>query len=474
MVAQWQRGAIRAGVDAYVDWLRGPGGKYPPVYVEKSILVCLAPGKSLGEFRGRCDEVRRKRPDIKIPWLAGHEDLEHFTSIAPPNFFNLLEEDQSLRECIQRIVIAQKLPDDAVCGDHSDSAYPANKATPPRDVRKAARERGPEVGTVVIGVIEEGVAIANQRFRRGDCNSRVEYAWIQDGRCAGYVQGFGYGRELCKEDRKGPNGKVVEKGIDTLLGECFSGGQVNEDHFYAKTGVADFCRPGHKAVALRASHGALVMDLACGYDQGTSPVGSNGLDQRPIVCVQLPTITVADTSGLGLERYMLDGLHYILQRAEMIAQSRGCGPLPVVVNFSSGVLAGPHDGTHPIEVAIDQIIERRRRFAPTEVVLPTGNSYLSRIHASVSLPPKLGRNDREVRLPWNILPDDRTCTYLEVWLPHTHAPAGGLGVEIMLEPPGGERSPPLADAISKRGMTWRPNGRDAVCKVYYEHFGPPT
>jgi hypothetical protein len=102
------------------------------------------------------------------------------------------------------------------------------------------------------------------------------------------------------------------------------------------------------------------MDLACGYDQGTSPTGRGGLEHRPIVCVQLPTITVADTSGLGLERYMLDGLHYILDRADRIAVSRGCDPLPVVVNFSSGVLAGPHDGSHPIEAAIDETIEWQR------------------------------------------------------------------------------------------------------------------
>jgi hypothetical protein len=473
MASQWQRGVIKASIDAYADWLSGPGGLYPPVYVQKSVLACLAPGTTLKEFKNRCDKVRRERPGLKVPLLSGHDDLEHFTSIASPDFLTLLGEHQPLRECIQHIRIAQKLPDDAVCDDHNGSACPAPETTAKEDARKAHRNHTPEHGTVVIGVIEEGLAIANQRFRRADCNSRVEYAWLQDGRCTGYVQGFGYGRELRKEDRKDQNGKVVEKGIDTLLRECTSGAQVNEDLFYAKAGLADFSsRLRHKAVALRASHGALVMDLACGYDQGTSPVGSNGLDQRPIVCVQLPTETIADTSGLGLERYMLDGLHYILKRAEMIAASRGCGPLPVVVNFSSGVLAGPHDGTHPIERAIDQIIERRRRAAPTEVVLPTGNSHLSRIHFSI--PPKRNGEVGEKQLHWKILPDDRTCTYLEVWLPRRHGPDDEFEVDLVLKPPSGEPSPPLANTTTDGTVTWRPRGRDAVCKVYYEYFGPPT
>jgi hypothetical protein len=399
--------------------------------------------------------------------LSGHDELEHFTTTASSGVVKLLHEDPSLRECIRRILPAQKLPDDSVCrGGGVGRALEASNTTG----KVRGRNRGDAPGTVVIGVIEEGIAIANHRFRRSNRESRVEYAWVQDARCVGDVEGFGYGRELRKSNGQLRRGGIVDKGIDELLLECTRGGQVNEDLFYAKAGLADFSRQGHKAVAQRASHGALVMDLACGYDQGTSPTGRGGLEHRPIVCVQLPTITVADTSGLGLERYMLDGLHYILDRADRIAVSRGCDPLPVVVNFSSGVLAGPHDGSHPIEAAIDETIEWRRQFAPTEVVLPAGNSYLSRIHASVLVP----ANGGEASLPWHVLPDDKTCTYVELWLPQPQPGYDSVGAEIMLEPPGGARSPALSDAKSARAVAWRPGGRDAICKIYYEYVGPPT
>ena len=469
MAGQWQTVTVKAGFDAYVDWLRGPGGKYPPPFVEHSLAVCLKPGVTLREFRGRYEELGRRLPNIAFPLLCGLEDdLEHFTITAPRDIVSMFHEESALRECIHRILSAQKLPDDAVC---RDPPSPARRAVAHswKDALRQGKDRRRAQGTVVIGVIEEGVALANQRFRRGPCDSRVEYAWLQDARCVGYVEGFGYGRELRKRDAKEPGGRIIDKGIDSLLRECIRGGQVNEDLFYAAGGLADFGRPGHKAVALRASHGALVMDLACGHDQGTSPVGKDGLDQRPIVCVQLPTVTVADTSGLGLERYMLDGLNYILDRADRLAGARGWDPLPVVVNFSSGVLAGPHDGTHPIEVAIDQAIRKRRVNAPTEVILPTGNSYLARIHASVLVPA-----EGQVKLPLRVLPDDKTCTYVELWLPQPTAGASEAGLELMVEPPGGERSPALSDARSKRALVWRPNGRDAISHVYYEYFGAPT
>ena len=132
----------------------------------------------------------------------------------------------------------------------------------------------------------------------------MEYAWIQDGRARGKVP---YGLELTKAE------------IDASLGECMSGEQVDEDLFYSKTGVVDFGQSAHKAAARRAGHGTHVMDLACGYDEGSSPT-SKGKDLRPIVCVKLPTVTVADTSGLGLEYYVLDGIDYILGRAQDIAR----------------------------------------------------------------------------------------------------------------------------------------------------------
>ena len=289
----------------------------------------------------------------------------------PDEAFERLQGDSSIDQLIHRITIAHKL---------ASSRHARRSATTYSGLRQhSVGKYEPRKGSpVVMGIIDEGIAFANQRFRSGPCNSRVEYAWIQDGRVEGQVP---YGLELTKTE------------IDKSLGECMSGGQVDEDLFYSKTGVVDFGQTAHKAAARRAGHGTHVMDLACGYDEGSSPT-SEGFDQRPIVCVKLPTVTVADTSGLGLEYYVLDGVDYILRRAHDIAEQRKCGELPVVINFSSGILAGPRDGTHPIELAIDARISRRRETAPTDVVLPSGNSRLSRLHARISLSPNGKKGER--------------------------------------------------------------------------------
>ena len=36
-------------------------------------------------------------------------------------------------------------------------------------------------GTVVMGIIDDGIAVAQEQFRKGPVDSRVEYWWVQDG-----------------------------------------------------------------------------------------------------------------------------------------------------------------------------------------------------------------------------------------------------------------------------------------------------
>jgi hypothetical protein len=436
-------------VDAYVDWVRdtAKGALYPGDERRSvPILISLRPGKTKKEFFERFQRKFGKPDDDGV---GSGLKYEQFTLNMPEEAFEHLRNDSSIDQLVHRFTIAHKLPRHATREgqllpetQHSVGNYEPRKASP-----------------VVMGIIDEGIAFANQSFRNGPCTSRVEYAWIQDGRAKGAVP---YGLELAKAD------------IDKSLGECMSGGQVDEDLFYSKTGVVDFGQSAHKAAARRVGHGTHVMDLAAGYDEGSSPTGEGGKDLRPIVCVKLPTVTVADTSGLGLEYYVLDGVDYILRKAQDIARERGCGELPVVINFSSGILAGPRDGTHPLELAIDARINGRE--APTDVVLPSGNSRLSRLHARVSLPARNGKKRGMKELQFRTLPDDRTCSYLEIWLPtRDETWTDDDWMELTLKPPGEQRSsPPLVARAGKRAaMEWALHD-DVLCKVYYEFIGPPT
>ena len=93
---------------------------------------------------------------------------------------------------------------------------------------------------------------------------------------------------------------------------------------------------------------------------------------RPIIAVQLPVSVTEDTSGSKLTAYAAAAIHYIVDRADRLA---GNGPrLPIVINFSYGMLAGPHDGTLHIERIIASFIATADGLRP---VLPTGNANVS-------------------------------------------------------------------------------------------------
>jgi hypothetical protein len=451
---QWRDGSSKF-VDAYIDWVRDAAKRLLEKDEVSSVPVLVSlPGNTERDFLRALGKLLQQTPDKRQldPFFSVCSDLKstQFTLMMPHKAFEVLRGAPPVTKLIHRITIAHKLPPHAT----RKSGHEVKRLL--RDKQYGVGSK-PESGTVVMGIIDEGIAFANQRFRRGPDDSRVEYAWIQDGRFKGEVP---YGLELTKDN------------IDTSLGECMSGGQVDEDLFYSKTGVVDFGQSAHKAAARRVGHGTHVMDLACGYDEGSSPTSEGGKDQRPIVCVKLPTVTVADTSGLGLEYYVLDGVDYILRRAQDIARERQCGELPVVINFSSGILAGPRDGTYPIELAIDARIKGRA--APTDVVLPSGNSRLSRLHAKISLPPRNGKNRGMEKLQFCVLPDDRTCSYLEIWLPALPGTSPKDWMELTLKPPGGQESePPLVAGTDKRAIEWAPHD-NVLCKVYYEFIGLPT
>ena len=86
----------------------------------------------------------------------------------------------------------------------------------------------------------------------------------------------------------------------------------------------------------------------------------------------------------------------------------------MVVNFSFGYSGGPHDGGSNLEAAVGQLIEHRRKRAHTAVVLPSGNTFETRMHGRI-LPTRF--IDGAFSFKWRIQPNDRTSSYLELWFP---------------------------------------------------------
>jgi hypothetical protein len=260
--------------------------------------------------------------------------------------------------------------------------------------RRVAKSVGPAGSppAVVMGIIDDGLAFANERFLidvGGVRETRVQYCLLQ------------------------ATGTVLTKSvIDPLLVAC----DGDEELFYRQAGLFDYVVPSlHQSATWRTAHGTHVMDLACGYDP------QDQVDDRPIVCVHLPTaVTAAEIPGTTttpgtLYFHIANAIQFIIDRALDIAADYGVSVLPVVINLSYGLLADPHDGSGGLEAFIEDKIAECLAVhgGDLRVVLPTGNSYLARTHAQASF---TGVGQKK-QIRWRVQPDDRTPSYLEVWLP---------------------------------------------------------
>ena len=300
---------------------------------------------------------------------------------------------------------------------------PATQAPPAQIEPKYAA--GQKVA--VSGIIDDGLAIGHQRFRRKN-KTRVEYFWMQDGSPLP-DQLPTYGREICRDDRNSSGGMI--RGLDGMLQDCTVAGLVDEDMLMRGAGLIDYGSSDRRVVGRRASHGTHVMDTVCGDDPATVS------NRRPIIAVQLPWTVVSRPANPHLRPDVIEAMLYILSRAESLGSK-----LPVAINLSYGLYAGPHDGTDPLEAKMQEIIAARRAVAPLSVTLPSGNSHLLRCHARFRLGPKSSSQ----RLHWRVAPDGLTVSILQIWLPHPGNVAPRVTVTVTT--PGGDSSQSVTEGAT--------------------------
>jgi hypothetical protein len=425
---------IRPRVDPYLEWavLTGfidPGG--PPRWMP---LLIRARGITAKDFaRGEWGfvdvAVRRVPPPGWQAWCAipdwyasppsGLEDATWFTARVTPEFFVQLGAPKStLADVVDRFAFGWS-PGGPLVGATAAGTQFAPGATASR-------------GAVAVGVIDDGVAFAHRRFRAADGRSRVEAFWDQREphgerpvTAAPWPSPGGpvpYGHETPRV------GAGAVPGIDDLLEAATTGGSIvdgllDEDAVYRAAGQQEAGRRGR--------HGTHVMDVACGAEPGDSA------GAPAIVAVQLPRAVALDTAGHLLAPHVVDGLRFILDRAERRSKDATLGgPMPVVVNLSYGIHAGPHDGSSPLERAMDEMIRHRRDAgAPLAIVIPAGNSQLARCHATFAM---ISAAQVE-SLSWHVQPDHPATTFMEIWLPRA---AAGVdpNVKLTLVPPDGPAS----------------------------------
>lgn len=366
---------------------------------------------------------------IRVPWIYAYPPakvgaLTFCTATVKRKFFQQLRFNSALRQTVVRFELCLPLSFD------TDAVIP-----PPPPEPMIIRPSN----VVITGIIDDGLAYAHEHFRLPDGSTRVEYFWDQNASSTA-TPGFGYGRELAKfPDLHNPMVNANHAGL------------VDEDQVYQQAGLLDYGTSGHKGLGRRAAHGTHVMHAASALQPG------DVANERPLVCVQLPTRAVADTSGTSLARHIFDGLVYILKRTDRISRARAVELLSTVVNVSFGNIAGPHDGSSILEAAIEELITLRSagpQPGRLAVVFPSGNAHLARCHARFRLTPARPSH----RLEWRIQPDDATPSSMQLW-PRRLLPLPEMRVRV--QPPGGGLSPWIDPGET---FAWY-DGADALCAV---------
>jgi hypothetical protein len=295
---------------------------------------------------------------------------------------------------------------------------PINPATWPTNYNKEDVLAGwtppPTPPKAIIGVIDDGIPFVHRAFLDQHGNSRINLCWLQAAR-AEDTAAVPFGREVA----------------NTEINALRAAHGNNEMAMYRASGAIDreLTELG-SVLTHHATHGGHIAGIAAGTD---CQVGADTLpDDVQILAVQLPNTIAWDTSGIGKEMMMLSAIEYIFHRARAIAEHYGETELPVILNFSYGWSANRHDGKSSFEIAVQDLLEKREDSGfLTKLVMPTGNNFANDMHARFMEPDMA---DGQIGFRWHVLPDDRTSSYLEMWLSTSIDPSSW---KVTVTPPDG-------------------------------------
>jgi len=309
---------------------------------------------------------------------------------------------------------------------------PGEAAPAPAACDLCALEGDLDPARPVMALIDEGIGFLNARFRAARQSTRFLGIWLQadERRVQGPIGPWGdirLGRVLTADE------------IDAMLGS----GQQEAD-LYHQLSRSLYPPPANSAFLRRIGHGSHTLDLAAGAGF-TDPMA-----QVPILAVQLPPASIAETAGRRMGAHLVQGLRWIL--AEVLRRSHGTDLPPVVVNLSIGALAGPGDATEFLADWLAYEIDRHHRLAPgseLRFAAAYGNARRSRLVARAE-----ARISHPVTLDWRLLPDDATSSFLEIRVD----PALSEGLSLCLTPPQGSGLPPLTVDWPAAPLGWRLGG----------------
>lgn len=306
----------------------------------------------------------------------------------------------------------------------------------PREDRGDVPRLDPLPQTVIMGIIDDGLAFANARFLKpstdGLYQTRMAAFWNQDATCGNTRVGSG-----TNDTYTLPFGHDwTEAEINTSLFTYTDGAYPDPVAAYRKSEMS-------RAVAGVVKHGTHVMDLATGYDcddTAANELGEVPADlalRRPIVAVQLAQYATENASGAFMLPFVTHAMDYILDRAVRLQPETG-DRVPLVLNFSYGIYASALNGRAAMEEWIDDAVKAmwNDHGIPVWVVLPAGNSHMDRTHGEQTV----GATRPDHHTPPLTLrhqPENKAPTVVEFWWPERTTSLEAYGMERVKGAKGG-------------------------------------
>ncbi|WP_347266523.1 hypothetical protein [Paracoccus sp. (in: a-proteobacteria)] len=340
------------------------------------------------------------------------------------------------------ITAAPTPPETLAALERLGSVAPPDRMLPPEpcagDELLSPEALPPDAGAAaVVGVIDHAIPFAHSLLTAAGGHSRVAAIWLQGAPVSAPRPDIPFGQEL--------RGSDIDRlrGIGARVGAGVGAGPgLDADDLYRRLGVLDPGRPEGRWLMRDRSHGAAIACMAAGH----APGDSRGL-AHPLIGVSLPDWALADTSGAAMPLLLQAGVLFIVSRARLLARqlsARSGRPvrLPLVVNLSLGITAGPRDGSSAVERLQDAIAATPPEgLGPVHFLLSCGNSRQQRLHALLSPGQGIG---------WQLLPDDRTRSELQVW--SAPQPPGEAAIRLELTLPDGRGAitafhPPAAGSV---------------------------
>lgn len=364
--------------------------------------------------------------DAYVHDAAEDESLRVFPALVKLSVRGIVIDAEAARSSVRAIVQDKRVSRLELAPLATASLEPAKGETladfnlpADRKITIGGQSRVVDGAGVIIGIIDDGCALAHWNFLSAKNRSRIRYIWDQTDvtpaapwTAPPSTVNYGKGRELVNAPITGP--------IDVALAaHTNAAGVIDEQAVYV---ALDF--PQQDA----PSHGTHVMDIAAG--NGTALFGREGVAPKAeIIFVQLPAIAV-DEGGAGLFACIADGADYIFRRAKDLEAQLGHA-IPAVVNVSFANHLGAHDGSSLAEIRLDDML----KFDNRAIVLAAGNGFASGCHSSGSV-----SRANPASLHWVISGGDESVNSMEIW--YTKAP----DIELYLTPPGSstELGPVLA------------------------------